>query len=299
MLRGSQVTSFTIESGSDLPLGELPLQLNRLTVLSITASPWSFWSVDSEIILQAISRCPELRSCRLLVSSGLDNEMWSPKPIVELPFLHTLEIHCVGGVASTFTRLLKRLALPELRNFNLHGNTGEVIQEEENIPSLTPFFALSMHLKNVQVEASIFLKSSFLEFLRSLPPTIQHLQIDDESLWASSQTFDDDALVAITPTAGLPAPCCPALRNLVITHCRLVSDAAVLRFITVRMADTPRTTLRRVEVHFNRTRNLDIMPNIRPFIEIGLNVSITHIMPGPEQFLPWAGDEPREGIFHD
>lgn len=168
MLRGSQVTSFTI-SGTDLALGELPLHWNRLTVLSITASPWSVWLLDSGIILQAISRCPELRRCRLILSSALDNGMWSPKPIVELPFLHTLEIHCVGGVASTFTCLLKRLALPQLRNFNLHGNTGDV-QDEENIPSLTSFFALSVHLKSVQVDAPIFLKSSFLEFLRSLPP---------------------------------------------------------------------------------------------------------------------------------
>ncbi|KAJ7803476.1 hypothetical protein B0H14DRAFT_3154402 [Mycena olivaceomarginata] len=80
---------------------------------------------------------------------------------------------------------------------------------------------------------------------------------------------------------------CPALRDLSIGDGHhSISDAALLRFITARMMLEPRA-LKSVEVYFGRPMTIDIMPNLRAFIETGLAISLTYI-PSP-RYSPWDG----------
>ncbi|KAJ7140949.1 hypothetical protein C8R44DRAFT_866619 [Mycena epipterygia] len=114
-------------------------------------------------------------------------------------------------------------------------------------------------------EIDTFTKPSLLELLHDLPPTLQHLRIQDtQDMWTSY--LDDDVLAVLTPPPGLPASCCSALQSLVIHRCKSISTTAVVLFITVRMNE-PRPTLKRIDIQFSRPADVDIMPSLQPFIE--------------------------------
>ncbi|KAJ7022722.1 hypothetical protein C8F04DRAFT_1137129 [Mycena alexandri] len=228
----------------------LSLRWHQLTLLAMTTTgPWQT-SMTSE----------SLRTCRLTVNDSVESGTPSLTP-VELKSLHTLELHC-EIVASTFSRLLDRLSLPDLRNFTLSGQASVT----ENPPSLAKCFASWSRLESVDIGGDSFAKSSLLANIpnRSGPGMLP------------TTSLDDDALAILTPTDGLPPPC-PALEILHIDYCTDVTDEAILRFITARM------------LQFNRYMTLDILPSIQPFIERGLDVSITHIEPYKTQFSPWQG----------
>jgi len=217
----------------------------------------------------------------------------SQHPIIELPFLHTLALHCVAFMAPAISILLHRLSLPEIRNFTLlsSGSHGQ------DFPALTDFFLRSMRLESVDINSNAFLKAPFLEGLRGLPPTIQRLGIRDrENAWGAgtaTPSLDDDTLVVLS-SPGL----CPALQHISFDHGFSISDAAVLRFITAKMLESQ--TLKHVDIQFNRNMTLDIMPGLQPFIETGLAVSLTYFPPSPSQSSPWLGlaDSPNPPSWH-
>jgi hypothetical protein len=80
---------------------------------------------------------------------------------------------------------------------------------------------------------------------------------------------------------------CPALQELYMDCRSTISDAAVLRFISARMQD-PRTTLKRVDIRFDRPMTIDIMPSLRTFIETGLDVSLIYSSSRSKN-SPWKG----------
>ncbi|KAJ7466945.1 hypothetical protein FB451DRAFT_1259601 [Mycena latifolia] len=294
LLRGSRINSFSV-SGSNFSASELPIRWNQLTSLSIVGPPWTIASsMTSQTILDAISRCPELRRCKLMVNDGTPSLGMAAHPIIEYPSLHTFELHCVGSVASTFRLLLDRLSLPKLRKLTLHGHTEAFPghPDSQDLPSLDNFFAVSTRLESLSIDTDTFSKPALLYFLRRLPPTMQQLRVNDTSRgWPvmATPSLDDDVLEMLTPPPGLPPPHFPALQTLFFDHCHLVSDAALLRFITARMSAESRPTLKRVEVHFDREMTTDILPSLQPFVEAGLVVSITHLAPIASQFSPWQG----------
>ncbi|KAJ6493852.1 hypothetical protein DFH09DRAFT_1104393 [Mycena vulgaris] len=280
ILRGAQINSFSM-SGSNFSASELPLRWSQLTALSITAPPWTITaSMTSETILNAISRCPALRKCKQMVNDGPSAEIQSVHPIREFPFLHTFELHCVSSVASTFKLLLDRLSLPKLQKFTLHGHNAEAaLPMETHDPSpLNNFFMTSTRLESLRIDTDTFTKSSLLEFIRRLPPSMQHLRIQDTSRgWPALLTpsLDDEVLAVLTPSPGLPPPHCPRLKTIFVDYCDSISDAALLRFITARLAPIE--------------SQLDILPSLQPLIQSGLDVSITHLSPVSSHFSPWLG----------
>ncbi|KAJ7040749.1 hypothetical protein C8F04DRAFT_1309499 [Mycena alexandri] len=202
---------------------------------------WNSWgilpTVTSELLLGTLTSCPQLRFCKLRVVDT--SIMLQDHPMLELPFLHTFELDYGGSVTSTFAILLRHLSLPSLRTFTLHGSVPQI---GEQPPFLVDFFALWTQLEMFEIQSEIFSNSFLVESLRSLPAGVRRLTIHDSSRGFYSVT--DDAL------AGLSAP---ALQEFVITHGNLISDAALLRFITARMSED-HFELRRIEVHFCRTR---------------------------------------------
>ncbi|KAJ6557847.1 hypothetical protein B0H19DRAFT_1148742, partial [Mycena capillaripes] len=71
-------------------------------------------------------------------------------------------------------------------------------------------------------------------------------------------------------------------------HAFSISDEALLQFITARMIHSP-ATLTNVHVQFHRPMMVDILPSLEPFIEAGLDVSLTYVRPPPLQISPWRG----------
>ncbi|KAJ7134864.1 hypothetical protein C8R44DRAFT_957381 [Mycena epipterygia] len=91
------------------------------------------------------------------------------------------------------------------------------------------------------------------------------------------------------------------IQEISIDQSNSISDAAILQFITARMASGALTMLKRAEFHFTRTLECDILPILQSFIETGLNVSIKHRKPLPLRFSPWRGlvDAPMVGFWND
>ncbi|KAJ6526945.1 hypothetical protein DFH09DRAFT_1328277 [Mycena vulgaris] len=292
MLHASQISSFSI-SGMYFN-GEPPLRWNQLTILCVTTL------TTSKMIFETISRCPELRNCKLMAHDGPGAEICSSHPVIQLSFLYSFELHCVGSM-TTSKYLLPRLSAPELEDFilirspDLHGP----IETEASAP-LAHFLAASMHLERLRIDTCTFSKSSLLEILRSLPHTIQRLELDasNKRRVAIIPSLDDEVLSVLTPASGFSPFCCPVLQELVIHHCYGISDAALLQFIAVRMHGGVPTTLNRVTIQFDREMQLDILPSLRPFITTGRDVSITYLQVIPPQFSPWQGlaDAPRASM---
>ncbi|KAJ6459806.1 hypothetical protein C8R47DRAFT_131106 [Mycena vitilis] len=278
ILRAPLLTSFS--ASGDCFLGPLPLRWDQLRFLEINSPTQWGTSITSANIMQTISMCPQLRACKL-TSNNISDAQIESFPPVQLKSLHTFELG--WNQSSTRTLLLDGLFLPVLRNFTLRGPLDLLLP-----PSMARFFALWTKLESLEIESGSFSKSSLLDSLRALPPSLRRLSIQDYIRSPQDivePSLDDDTLAVLTSDRIVP---CPALHTLHIEDCSLISDAALQEFIIARM-DQVRPTLKRVDVRFNRTMTLDILPNLLPFIEKGLDVSLTYIPPFSTRSSPWQG----------
>ncbi|KAJ7258061.1 hypothetical protein B0H12DRAFT_1218305 [Mycena haematopus] len=295
MLQGARISNFSVPGGlltfEGLPLERFPLRWNQLTTLTIGGPEFS--ECTSEMVLPVISRCSELRSCKLLLNDRLETFGFE-YPIIELRFLHTLAVRCSSSAAPTASVLLKRLSLPELRNFVLLGSFQFALGPD--CPAFTDFLARAICLESFQMSPQPFSTPLFHKALRSLPPTVKELRIRGMPTSGSGpgQSIEDGTLKVLT-TAGF----CPALRHVTIDAGSSLSDAAVLQFITVRMLEFEPPTLERVEVQFRRAMTVDIMPSLQPFLDTGLSVSLDYSVPSFQDYSPWDGlaDDPDKPLF--
>ncbi|KAJ7045146.1 hypothetical protein C8F04DRAFT_1067861 [Mycena alexandri] len=275
MFRGPRISGFTA-SAVDFATGDLPLRWHQLTILKMEGYRGD---VPSQKVLKLLSGCPELRICKLFAS----HSNGAPNSPVELKFLHTLQLApMIGGAALTI--LLDRLTLPELRNLSLAAQ----ITDQQNLPG---YLTRWTKLEGLEIGENSFSTSSWVACIRNLPETMRRLVLVDTSLAGSSL---ETALTVLAPQHGTPLAC-PALEELCISNTSALSDAALLRFITGRMVAVSHPTLRHVEVKFQRSMEVGILPDIQPFINGGLRVSLTYLSPRRLPSSPWQGllDGPR------
>ncbi|KAJ6481680.1 hypothetical protein C8R45DRAFT_1002655 [Mycena sanguinolenta] len=278
ILGSPNLSRISLLGGNTNPL-DFPLRWNQLTTISLMGPAWGLVHAQTRsVILDILSRCPKLQSCKLLVQGPPEEDL--PHSIIECPCLHTVELMCVGTPLLTAGSVLTHLSLPELRDFKLSG-LGELPSAFAR-DSLVSSLAASARLERISVHSNTFSKPFLHDFLRGLPPTIRYLHITEPMhMWRPSiveGALDDETF------ATLDASCCPALEELVIHSCRKVSDEALLQFILSRVA-----TLRLVDIKFDRQREVDIFPHLVPFLEAGGKASITYITLIPLQFSPWMG----------
>ncbi|KAF7357944.1 hypothetical protein MVEN_00841000 [Mycena venus] len=153
MLSGARISSFSIPAQNFFP-DKLLLQWHQLTALTMDGPPWNVrQSMTSETILVVLSRCPELRSCKLMVHDIGTFTKPSEVSIVELKYLHTLDLHSVSDAASTIAILLRRISLPDLRNFTFHGRTGTTSK------SMAPFLTRSTRLESLDIDSNSFFET--------------------------------------------------------------------------------------------------------------------------------------------
>ncbi|KAJ7815503.1 hypothetical protein B0H14DRAFT_2847375 [Mycena olivaceomarginata] len=278
MLRGARISSFSIPGSMFIP-ERFPLLWNQLTTLTIGGPSWPVVSgLTSEAMLRAIARCPRLMICKLMIYDPDTQAAMLQHPTVELPLLHTLAIHCVAHVDPAVSVLFNHLSVPKLRDFTFLGSSQHTLQDSL---TLSDFFTSAIRLESFDICTSIFTGSSFRGTLCDLPPTIQRLKIrNNDGGWGQAPPLglDDEAMAALT----LPG-------HLSIDRSNNISDEAVLQFITTRRLECP-STLKHVEIHFDRQVILDIMPSLRAFIETGLTVSLNYNPPLPPfHHSPWQG----------
>ncbi|KAJ7782565.1 hypothetical protein DFH07DRAFT_791142, partial [Mycena maculata] len=281
---GPRISKLSVSGTALGMVSELPIRWGQLTTLALGLAygPDHQMTFTSRRAQQILSRCPELRICRLTVWDFSDEEDLEGA-IIECPLLNTLELSCVGIPAITLRQMFNHLSLPELRHFKLRGDSDP---DSPHLLSFSSFLAVSTRLESVDIWTNTFSGASLVELLRGLPPTIVRLNITH--IWAGPITLDEDILVILTASDNLP-PCCPALRELILSQCRDLSDAALMRFITCRMTSESCSPLERVEAEFMRESELDLPARLRPFMEAGLILTLKYAPPAGVLYSPWLG----------
>ncbi|KAJ7437761.1 hypothetical protein FB451DRAFT_1305133 [Mycena latifolia] len=117
-LSAAAIHSFHVTGGTGFNRAlELPLRWSHLAHLSINEEGWKSEStLTSKVALRMLSRCPQLRCCRLIVHFAPDAHGAVEEPILKLSFLHTLDLEFVGTLPSTVRHLFSRLT-PTIAEF--------------------------------------------------------------------------------------------------------------------------------------------------------------------------------------
>ncbi|KAJ7354564.1 hypothetical protein DFH08DRAFT_47217 [Mycena albidolilacea] len=277
-------------SGRNVHSLDLPLCWSNLTALSLLGSGWSTGTITTnpqtcQVVLDILSRCPELRICTVMALEPPDSG-YLQDFVVECPFLRTFYLLCDGTPLHTAGRLLSRLSLPALQDFQLKGISfgGPDPENTFSADSLLSFFAASTQLESINIDGAMFSRAILIDIFRRLPLGVRHITIA-RPVWQprlEDTTFDDEILEALTVSPGHSL--CPALEEVIIHYCPKVSDEAILRFIMSRMP-----ALKLVDIKFDRERKVDILPTLQPFVEAGLKTSISYITFPSPKFSPWIG----------
>ncbi|KAF8133056.1 hypothetical protein K438DRAFT_1884523, partial [Mycena galopus ATCC 62051] len=239
--------------------------------------------MTSDAAVHILSSCPCLQTCRLAVNDDAPSVAEDhPGAILELPSLHSLNIFSVNSPVNRMGGMFSHISLPELRHLSLRGFAADDVRE--NLTCF-PFLTISPCLENLVTDTNLFDESSLADLLRTLPPTLQQFQLACRH--SLGHVINDDALAALTPSADRPFNC-PVLQELRITNSCTLSDEALLRFITARLAIQP-TTLRCVEIEFAREMQFDIRPDIQPFLDAGLQLDTRYYNAPKLRLSPWEG----------
>ncbi|KAJ7221292.1 hypothetical protein GGX14DRAFT_694665 [Mycena pura] len=291
LCRAPQLSRFSASGSCFRPL-ELPLRWDRLLELSLvkTSPP----TLSSDMALQVLSWCSVLRTFKALVEDYTDAGGVSVPPL-EHASLRTLDFECMGSLSSTALQLTGRLLLPDLRHFLIHGSTAGNEDDISRI-SYAPFLAASSKITHVKVMLIMFTKSSLAEFIRCLPQTTEKLEVLRVLSWGPGYMInqiyiDEDILSLLDPSLHTPAASvsCPRLQDLTLKDCTSISDETLRDFIISRMRDGAHSKMRRIVVRFPRAMEVDIMPDLREFVENGLQVELHYYLLGSPEFSPWAG----------
>ncbi|KAJ7646562.1 hypothetical protein FB45DRAFT_998046 [Roridomyces roridus] len=290
ILGGERISSFEVAGTVFKPV-ELHVRWSQLTAFSMSGDPWAISesiTLSCDTILAVITMCPALQRCAVIIDDRRPDAEPTTAPF-ELANLHTLEVFCNGSVDSVFKHFLRRLSFPQLRTFNLRGNASfDGVWETQSVDVLGQFFSELTKLEQFSIDRAVFIERSLVEVLSKLPPTLHDLRIDNFP-WGDP----DDAILSILAPSLPPFPC-PGLQSLTITNCRNMGDDAVVYFVATRMVLASQgsgsggvTPLKRIRIKFQRPLERDVMPDLRPFIEGGLKVSIQHA--SSHQSSPWRG----------
>ncbi|KAJ7437758.1 hypothetical protein FB451DRAFT_1450368, partial [Mycena latifolia] len=280
-LGGPEIRSVSIFGTQAITL-DLPLRWGHLTNLSIRDD-----SVSSETSLQAISRCPQLRTCQLSIadapnhpSSGLG------EPVIEIPFLHTLDLTCLGNLSLTVRQLFGCLSLPQLRAFKL-GATFERHPGVESTSSIANarLIAAAPRLEILQLTIhKLSSKTALSELLRGLPPTLRKIDICPFRVPGFSEDLfeivplDDEVLESFIPSPDFPTSC-SSLQELEIKYPCSVSEDVLLHLVKL-------PALKRVIMDFTQDMQR-LLPELQPLVQSGPHIGFTHPPPKVYHFSPW------------
>ncbi|KAJ7131625.1 hypothetical protein C8R46DRAFT_1015685 [Mycena filopes] len=292
LFRAPNLSDFTF-SGAQMSIIELGVQWANLTHLSLMGHGWGV--LPCRIALEVLSRSPQVQVCRLLVNEDntdmtLTAVESAGRAMIELPFLHSLHVTSLGLPPHGLGSMFSRLVVPALRQFELRGRSNMNVENPTLVASFVTFLATAVAFQSLHIDTQIFTKESLVGIVRGLPTTTTRLDIMDRPRsWGSaiSGILSDDTIAELIPTPEHPGSC-PLLQELRITRCLCPSDAVLLRLITARMASS--STLRSINIQFNRERQVDITGDIQPFVDAGLKVTTAYMHSQVVgNFSPWQG----------
>ncbi|KAJ7614056.1 hypothetical protein FB45DRAFT_937813 [Roridomyces roridus] len=237
--------------------------------------------MPSHALSWVLARYAQLRSFQVVLGGGRGPPDVPPTIVCE--HLESLDIQFQARLTlqSTVQIEFARLSLPKLRRLKVHSGGWEV---EDDI-DYGPIFAAAPAVTSLDVNVGLFTASSFPQFLRGLPPTIEELRINGappHSFQKRSKIFDDEALAVLIPSSyesGSQVGC-PNLQ--VFQADASFSDEMLLAFVGSRMAS--RVPLARVAVCLrdeSGDERVDIreLEEVRTFIEAGLLLEVSYYRP--------------------
>ncbi|KAJ7437737.1 hypothetical protein FB451DRAFT_1450335 [Mycena latifolia] len=278
-LGGPEIRSVSIFGTRAITL-DLPLRWGHLTNLSIRDD-----SISTETSLQVFSRCSHLQTCQLSIYDAPNHPSSRlEEPVIEIPFLHTLDLTCLGNLSSTVRRLFGCLSLPQLRIFKL-GATFEQHPRAESTSSMADarLLAVAPRLEILQLTIrKLSSKMALSDFLRRLPPTLCTIEIYPFCIPGFSEVLfeivplDDEVLESFILSPNFPTSC---LRTLEVQYPCSFSDDLLLRFIKL-------PALERVVMDFTQDMQ-HLFPELQPLVQSGPQIEFTHPPPEEYHFSPW------------
>lgn len=200
----------------------------------------------------------------------------------------------VGDFITYLDCLLIDMVAPVLCELELGTIMNYSIRDMYEYP---PFITLIQNPSSVLTTLALSTKSlmeeAILESLR-LTPSLIRLQLTDAPPMSGYPIpiIDDPFLRFLTPTQDWDC-LCPNLEALVLKHCSLFSDEALLILIEARaeFEQDGIAKLRRVEVSLYRDLEVDILYELLPLREAGLEISIRDLTVLVPRILdsPWDG----------
>ncbi|KAF8072269.1 hypothetical protein FPV67DRAFT_929860 [Lyophyllum atratum] len=183
-------------------------------------------------------------------------------------------------------KLLQYLDLPRLRSFNFcvrsHYEPGQNISH-----ALPTFLSRITALTHLTVDPRCMSRELLLKCLHETP-RVTHLTIrkTDRTAWARADdehySLTDSIILRffLPNTYALQSSLCPLLEYFYCDHHDL-SDKVILAFIEARQDH-----LRFIEIHFRRGEEVNLAPEIAPFVKSGMEVSLLYAEKRPP--TPWA-----------
>ncbi|KAJ6508390.1 hypothetical protein C8R45DRAFT_1208076 [Mycena sanguinolenta] len=214
--------------------------------------------IDFDETLDLLRRCPNLEHCEVRVTRQSEHSSLT-SPII-LPHLHTLVWR---GLQTRFQGGFSHLVLPKIRCLWI----GDMPRDID--------FAGDEYL-SVDLDVNRFTTTGLHELLQSFP-MISRLRLFSDPFTPDPTILDDEFIGLF----AAPHHLCPILTIIAfVGDSAGFSAAAALAVVKARMAMP--TPLKRFEAHFDRPMELDILPELRPFISEGLEVALRF------PSLPWA-----------
>ncbi|KAJ7679265.1 hypothetical protein DFH06DRAFT_1166167 [Mycena polygramma] len=227
--------------------------------------------------LALLAGCPNLEACSLLIGGPL-----SPNVMPRCRMEHLRQLS-VADYAQSATTFFTTLDLPNLQTLEYVADSVEEFR-------IIPLLASANHLQSLSL--SIFSQvapQAMIGCLR-MAPTLRELCIQYDDTFVDSEFW-----TSMTPTTqNLHNVLCPELRSVKFVHFGATSDNMLLRFVQARTgSDFPRLArLSKVHVHFARTKQVDILPELQQAITDGLDFSLRYEKQEALVYSASQGNEP-------
>ncbi|KAF7370228.1 hypothetical protein MSAN_00653600 [Mycena sanguinolenta] len=282
LLSAARLSRFSLTGGDFHHHQSSSLSLSWCNLTSLTLVPRD--APNCQIILDILARCSRLRACKVGVAEHEGEHLQDS--IVECLSLHSMEVWCYSSPLDSSGRLLSRLSVPNLQDFTLGGR-----EEPSASTSLISSLATCTCLQSISIANGMFRNHELVDFLRGLPPSARRLRIAEQWHRSSLCPILGDNFFASLELSPERSAILPALKELAITNNRELSDDALLRFIISRMS-----TLRRVDITFEREMQVDILPSLQSFMESsGAQIFLAYRTDLGYDVSPYSGlpDSPR------
>ncbi|KAJ7657303.1 hypothetical protein DFH06DRAFT_1409461 [Mycena polygramma] len=294
LLRGMHVPKITL-AGPELAnlIPTTPFTWDHITHLTLESRKlyYSETALSCECLYRLLDGCRNLRSLACDISYVFTSHLTdlSNARSLLLPSLINLTMTPTPPSRYELEELLRHLIMPNLDQLCIAGAT----VSGANDASLAHLAQSSPLLSDLSLNLLDFPTTSLLPTIQLFPSLVKlrvAVAYSRAERWALPQNNAAELLGILTPSPLVPNPL-PALNELITTSVWF-EDRVLLDFLQKQLDYG--TDLRRFQIHFACSAP-DILPDVQPFADLGLDVSLMYavniVNSGPK-YTPWEGIDP-------